>query len=150
MTFLAHETGHIFGLDHSFDQSTRKRETWSAPGEYYDEYDIMSAMNVSSHTHPRFGERGPLLCAANLDRMGWLPASRVWTGPINGSFSECLDLVPLGHPEIPGYLAARVGQYYIELRTRDQWDAGINRPCILIHRMDGMNATVIASDRDNW
>jgi len=150
VTFLAHETGHVFGFDHSFDQSGRKAETWSAPGEYYDKYDIMSAMNVFSHNHPRFGQRGPLLCTANLDRMGWLLSSRVWTGPINGSFSECLDLVPLGHPEMPGYLAAQVGPYYVELRTQDRWDAGIPRPCVLIHAMYGTNATVIASDRANW
>ena len=149
-TFLAHETGHLFGLNHSFDQSTRKTATWSAPGEYYDMHDIMSAMNVHSHFHPRFAQRGPLLCAANLDAMGWLPASRTWVEPISDSFTQCLDLVPLGHPEIPGYLAARVGNYYVEFRMNDRWDAGIPRPTILIHRMQGTNAVVMASDATNW
>jgi hypothetical protein len=46
VTFFGHETGHVFGLEHSFDQSTRKDASWSAPGEYFDMYDIMSAMNV--------------------------------------------------------------------------------------------------------
>src|SRR5258708_1365896 len=41
-TFFGHETGHVFGLQHSFDQSTRKAATWSAPGEYFDRQDIMS------------------------------------------------------------------------------------------------------------
>jgi hypothetical protein len=70
VTFLAHETGHIFGLDHSFDQSDRKVETWSSPGEYWDQYDIMSAKHVYSSHHPPFGPRGPRLNVANLDRMG--------------------------------------------------------------------------------
>jgi hypothetical protein len=150
VTFLAHETGHVFGLDHSYDQSTRKTNTWSAPGEYWDQHDIMSAMNVFSHSHPRFSQRGPLLCAPNLDRMGWLPRSRVWTKPRSGSFTECVDLVPLGHPELPGYLAAQIGQYYVELRTPDRWDAGIPRSCVLIHFLNGTNATVVASDAANW
>jgi hypothetical protein len=113
-------------------------------------HDIMSAMNVHSHLHPRFDQRGPLLCAGNLDRMGWLPASRVWSEPISGSFTQCLDLVSLGHPEKPGYLAARVGSYWVELRTRDGWDSGIPRAVILVHQMNGGNAVVMASDLPNW
>jgi hypothetical protein len=85
VTFLGHETGHVFGLEHSFDQSDRKLVDWSAPGEYFDMYDVMSAMNVylTYDRNQKFGGSGPLLCSANLDRMGWLPASRVWspTGP---------------------------------------------------------------------
>jgi hypothetical protein len=150
VTFLAHETGHLFGLSHSYDQSTRKTNTWSAPGEYWDRHDIMSAMNVHSHIHARFGQRGPLLCTANLDYMEWLPSSRVWREPITSSFSECIDLVPLGHPEIPGYLAAKIAGYHIEFRTRDRWDAGIPRATVLIHSMFGGNAVVMASDKANW
>ena len=79
VTFLAHETGHVFGLQHSFDQSNRKDATWSAPGEYYDKHDIMSAMNTYSASNEKFGKYGPLLCTPNLDSMGWLPPSRVWS-----------------------------------------------------------------------
>jgi hypothetical protein len=150
VTFLAHETGHLFDIDHSYDESTRKRKPWSAPGEYYDQYDIMSATNVFSHLHPRFDSRGPLLCAANLDLMEWLPASRVWREPIRDSFSECFDLVPLGHPEIPGYLAATIGGYHIEFRTKDRWDEGIPRAGVLIHDVSGTNAIIMASDQANW
>ncbi|NEI19782.1 hypothetical protein GUK30_10190 [Rhizobium leguminosarum] len=151
VTFLGHETGHLFGLAHSYDQSTRKRATWSAPGEYWDKYDIMSAMNVFHFDHPRFQQSGPLLCAPNLDRMGWLPRSRVWTEDVHGSFSECVDLVPLGHPEIPGYLAAQIGSLWIELRVPDRWDAGLpSRASVLIHTMMGSNAKIMASDKTHW
>lgn len=150
VTFLAHETGHLFGLNHSFDQSDRKDADWSAPGEYFDDYDIMSAMHVSSHTDPRFNQSGPLLCTANQDLMGWLPAARVWAPPEHQSSVTVFDLVSLGHPEIPGYLAARAGGNYIEFRTDDGWDSGLSRPCILIHALSGPNAVVIAQDRANY
>lgn len=150
VTFLGHETGHVFGLQHSFDQSDRKTDSWSAPGEYFDKYDIMSAMNVFSTSHQTFGRSGPLLCAANLDRMGWLPASRVWssTGG-NSSGSEEFDIVSMSHPEIPGFLAALVRGHYVEFRTKEDLDGGIPRPCVLIHSMAEANAIVIASDKQN-
>jgi hypothetical protein len=155
VTFLGHETGHVFGLQHSFDQSSRKDASWSAPGEYYDMYDIMSAMNVYSTYDLRLQQRGPLLCAANLDRMGWLDPSRVWSQyKTNSSWSDTFDLVSMSHPEIPGYLAARVNQLYIEFRTQELWDAGIPRPGVLIHVMNDPNAVIIASDlgsyTDDW
>jgi hypothetical protein len=151
VTFLAHETGHVFGLEHSFDQSPRKRQTWSAPGEYWDRYDVMSAMNVASTQHPRFGRRGPLLNVGNLDRMGWLPSARVWK-PTNGNSSTSyqFDLVSLGHPEIPGYLAAIVGDIYIEFRTQDGWDAGLSRPAVLLHHLIGDNTVILASNKTTW
>ncbi len=150
VTFLAHETGHLLGLNHSFDQSDRKDATWSAPGEYFDTYDIMSAMNVSNFIDPRFDQSGPLLCTANQDLMGWLPAARVWTPPSHQSSVTDIDLVSLGHPEVPGYLAARAGGYYIEFRTNDGWDAGLGQPCVLVHRLVGPNAVVIAQDKTSF
>src|SRR5262249_30299237 len=147
VTFLGHETGHVFGLEHSFDQSTRKDASWSAPGEYFDMYDIMSAMNVYDKWDARFQQCGPLLCAANLDRMGWLNAGRIWSQPsAQSSWSDSFDLVSMSHPEIPGYMAAHVGQYYVEFRTQEFWDAGIPRPGVLIHTMADPNAVIIASD----
>jgi hypothetical protein len=146
VTFMAHETGHVLGLEHSFDQSDRKAADWSSPGEYFDRLDIMSAMNVDSYDGGRFGQSGPLLCAANLDRMEWLPQDRVWSPREGGSTVTDVDIVSLGHPEVSGYLCARAGGYYIEFRTVDGWDEGIPRAGILIHRLGGNNAVVIAQD----
>jgi hypothetical protein len=151
VTFLGHETGHVFGLEHSFDESNRKDASWSAPGEYFDNYDIMSAMNTYSTSGPRFGSSGPLLCAANLDRMGWLPASRVWhaRGGNSSGYDE-FDIVSMSHPEIPGYLAAYAGGLYVEFRTDDDWDAAIPRPGVLLHHMVDPNAVVIAFDKATY
>lgn len=150
ITFLAHETGHTFGLKHSFDQSSRLKVWWSAPGEYYDKHDIMSAMNVYSGTHPGFNQYGPLLNAANLDRMGWLEAARTWTQPANNTTVATFELVSLGHREIPGYLAAKIRNLYIEFRTKDGWDGAIPRPAVLIHEMPGVNSVVMASDKAKY
>jgi hypothetical protein len=151
VTFLGHETGHVFGLEHSFDTSSRKDADWSQPGEYFDRLDIMSAMNVDSLDGQTFSPVGPLLATPNLDRMGWLDTARVWTpSSANSSSVEELELVSLGHPEIPGYLAVRIGELYVEFRTQDGWDAGISRPAVLIHRLVDPNAVVLASDPTNY
>jgi hypothetical protein len=150
VTFIAHETGHHFGLEHSFDESDRKNADWSAPGEYFDPYDIMSAMAVSAAPSARFSIAGPLACAPHLDRMGWLDRSRVWTPANKGSGSDILELVSLGHPEVPGYLAAQIGNHYVEFRTQDGFDAGIPQPTVLIHYLNDPNPIVLASDKTNW
>jgi hypothetical protein len=151
VTFLGHETGHVFGLAHSFDTSSRKDASWSAPGEYYDMHDIMSAMNVYGDGGSPFGEAGPLLAAPNLDRMGWLDPSRVWTPPLSGGSSQDeLDLVSLGHAEVSGYIAAKIGNLYIEFRTKDGWDKAIPYPAVLIHSLREPNAVVLPSDPVNY
>jgi hypothetical protein len=147
VTWLAHETGHVFGLGHSFDESSRRLETWSQPGEYCDRYDVMSAMYVDHTDHPLFGAQGPLLCTPNLDLMDWLPAARVWRAPQSGSsWSDTVELVSLSRPETPGYLAAVVGDKYIELRTREGWDGALPRAGVLIHRLTGPNAVILAKE----
>jgi hypothetical protein len=150
VTFLAHETGHIFGLEHSFDHSTRRAVSWSAVGEYFDRQDIMSAMNVNSDTGHRFSPRGPLLNVANLDRMGWLPAARVWHPMKNSSETYEIDIVALEHPEVPGYLAAQTGIGILaEFRMRDSFDGGLARPAVLFHEPANPNSYIIASDVAN-
>ena len=119
---------------------------WSAPGEYYDEHDIMSAMNAYYYEHPRFGPSGPLLCAAFMDYMGWLDPSRLWTPPHSGSWRDTLELVSLGHPEVPGYLAAKVDDsLYVEFRTNDGWDQGLPRATVLIHELSGNTAVAMTT-----
>jgi hypothetical protein len=152
VTFLAHETGHLFGLEHSFDHSARVLvpEWPSAPGEYYDRHDIMSAMNVDSDAGHRFSPRGPLLNVANLDRMGWLPAARIWQSMKNSSHSYEVDIVALEHPEVAGYLAARAGAWIAEFRIPSSFDGGLMRPAILFHNESANpNSAIIASDAVN-
>ncbi len=152
VTFLAHETGHVFGLEHSFDTSDRILMPWpSAPGEYYDRHDIMSAMNVNGDAGHRFSPRGPLLSAANLDRMGWLPPARVWRSLKSSSDIYDVDIVALEHPEVGGYLAAQAGGWIAEFRMADGFDAGLPRPAVLFHNESAdPNSCIVASDPVNF
>jgi hypothetical protein len=136
-TFLAHELGHCFGPNDSFDESDRLWIGEVTPGLYWDEYDIMSARHVHAFDHPRWGRTGPLMCAANQDYIGWLPADRVWS-PIPGSNQvETVDIVALGHnADVKGPVCVKIDNWYIEFRTRDGFDAGLPRPCVLIHTIN--------------
>lgn len=95
-----------------------------------------------------FDESGPLLNAANLDAMGWLATSRVWTSSstTNSSQTDSFDLLSLGYPELTGFLAARVGSIYIEFRTRDRWDSGVPYNAVLLHVLSGENSIILTSD----
>lgn len=153
VTFLAHETGHVFGLEHSFDTSTRiKMPSWpSAPGEYYDRHDIMSAMNVDGDTGHRFSPRGPLLNVPNLARMGWLPGARVWRSMKNSSDSYEVEIVALEHADMGGYLAAQSGGWIAEFRMPDGFDGGLARPAVIFHNESAdPNSVIIASDAVNF
>ena len=148
-TFIAHEMGHNFGLGHSFDTTSRKLADWSAPGEYWNRYDIMSAMNVHSLAHGAYVNIGPRLCAHFVNAKGWMPSDRIWTRPGSSggrSFYQTLNIVALGHREQPGYLMADLGGYTVEFRMQEDWDSNIPRAAILIHQIKEGTPYLIASD----
>ena len=50
---MSHEVGHGFTLSHSFsDDPAYQNATWSAMGEYDDQWDLMSYANVLSTLEP--------------------------------------------------------------------------------------------------
>jgi len=125
---LAQEMGHAYGLAHSsMDGSS---------AEYKDPWDVMSANNSWMTAHPQYELIGPGLNAWNMRGRGWLDESRVWKANAN-IYDETVELRPLFHYALPGFIAAELaGEFLIEFRTRDGWDAGIPRPAILVHRFD--------------
>lgn len=174
-TFIAHEMGHGFGLLDSFDNSSKTLPgcEWCPPGAYLDPWDIMSAMNVHTFNHSDFGSSGPILNAQNMKAIGWLDDSRIWNQLENRlnswkqscitynpnalfspssqviEFSETVNLSPLNHPEISGYLAVQIFDYLIEFRLGDGWDDGIPKPTFLIHKGSGDLSTLILFDDTN-
>ncbi|MEZ4363441.1 MAG: FG-GAP-like repeat-containing protein [Kofleriaceae bacterium] len=140
-TFLAHETGHTFGYEHSWDDSGRQAATWSGPGEYWDHWDIMSAMNVYGFTSPLGVSAGPGLNAPYANKMSFIPAHRrVQLNQGTTAQSTRLNLAAVGRPEANGSLYVRIGannadHYTLEFRMKSAWDQGIPRDTVLLHRV---------------
>lgn len=140
-TFLAHEVGHGFGFEHSWDDTTRKTDTWSSPGEYWDLWDVMSAMNVHRFNTGTIGVAGPGLNAPYMNRNSFIPAHRrVQLNPTTTAQSYRNNLADLAHPEANGPLYLRVGannndHYTVEYRVKGGFDQAIPRNTVLIHRV---------------
>jgi hypothetical protein len=75
---------------------------------------------------------GPGLNTWNMRGRAWLDESRVYTNAV-ASFDVVVELRPLHRRDLPGFLAAQVGNYLVEFRVQHDWDAGIPRACILVH-----------------
>jgi hypothetical protein len=132
LTGVAHEVGHGLGLTHS------RRE--GAVESYGDLWDIMSAYKVRYNhagSHNEDPDRpyhtyGPGLNVVNMQIQGWLDLSRVYTFPTTGAGQ--VTLRPLHRRDLEGYLAARVGQLWIEFRMNELWDSATEGPVVLLHR----------------
>jgi hypothetical protein len=133
-TFNCHEIGHGSDLDHS----------WRARPdvEYGDQWDIMSALRVWTFKN-KFGDNGPGMNACNLNRLGAIPASRIWRPP-SKSGSTTITLAALNRPDADGYLMASIPPaagaasktaYVVEFRQKRGWDAGIPRDTVLLHEV---------------
>jgi hypothetical protein len=149
-TFAAHEMGHGYGLDHTFDDTGTVYDPGSdgRPGAYGNGWDIMSAQTFGNSDPTfvgAFGNTGPRLNALNLNKLGWLAADRMSTW--NGA-SQTVTLAALNHPESGGYFMVKVpidasnaNHYYtVEFRRKTDWDFGIPQDTVLINelRPDGL------------
>ncbi len=149
-SLLGQEMGHGYGLNHS------RRE--GSTVDYTDPFDVMSTDAGRSAPHPvytdldLFGqpvyEIGPGLNAANMGSKGWLDMTRVWTDPRTARISTTVQLRPLHSRHLPGYLAARFGEYFIEFRMNTGWDALVP-PCVLVHRFEGGSSYLVPDEDGN-
>lgn len=151
-TFIAHEMGHGFGLDHSFGESPTPCASGDGrPGAYCDMFDIMSAMNVHSFQDAENRRSGPTLNALSRERLGWLPISRVWNAQVPHR-AETVTLAPINRPDIDGYLLAKFtapsrdpsqatpSTFTVEFKEAMGWDRGFLSDHVFIHevRADGL------------
>ena len=147
---IAHEFGHLLGLQHSqgssvppvSDQKLVLPDTspyfsgsknW-VQTEYGDRACVMSVQNVWLN---RDG-KGPTLCGPYLRQMGVIPDAKILSMP-PGLVEWAQDLAPLRDPEslLPQLLRFRTPtnpelEYFIEFRVNDSWDAGIPNPGLMV------------------
>lgn len=138
---VAHEGGHGIGLDHSFSNDpTYRNADWAAIGEYDDPWDAMSWANSFRATTP-FGDAPASLVGPHLDRLGWLPRSRVVVHGASGAAVATYTLAATNVPGSAGVLLLRVPfdpgdlfRYYtVEFRRQIGWSSGIPADTVLIH-----------------
>lgn len=125
---LGQEMGHGYGLDHA--------RLDGSDADYQDPWDVMSTWDSAYMLdNPDFTLVGPAMNAWNMRARGWLDETRVWTsyGVTGGSV---IKLRPLHRRDLSGFLAAQIGEYLVEFRVPQSWDAAIPRACVLIHRFE--------------
>lgn len=147
---LGQEMGHAYLLDHS--------RLWGSEDDYGDTFDVMSAWATDTAPHPDYAEAmitngepvfqiGPTLNAANMDCIGWLDHTRVWENQ-SGAVNTTIKLRPLHRRDLPGYLAARFGDYYIEFRGGEAWDAGFD-PAVFVHVLEDGRSYLVPDNAGN-
>jgi hypothetical protein len=130
--------GHAYGLSHS--------RLYGSTEDYRDPWDVMSTASALMAAHPSFTELdvrgqpvfrlGPGLNAANMWSLDWLDLSRVWSSTSNTQVNTTVELRPLHRRDLPGFLAVRFQDYFVEFRTDAGWDAAVT-PTVLVHTFKG-------------
>jgi hypothetical protein len=144
-SYLGQEMGHTYGLAHS------RRD--GSVDDYQDPFDVMSTANAQMSAHPVYTERqrqngspvfviGPGLNAANMDAMGWLDESRIWSGSLGKTTDATVQLRPLHRTDLPGFLAMRFGPYLVEFRMNEAWDAAVP-PSVQVHYFEDGHSYIV-------
>lgn len=150
--FAAHEMGHSYGLGHSFsNDSSYQNAPWSAPGEYDDPWDEMSAQHVYGWDTSRYGNGGVGLNAYGRDKLGFLPGDRIRTVGADDATSTTLTLASLQTPATDGALLVRIPfdpadlfhYYTVEYQRKTGWTRGIPADTVLIHEVKHGRPTLI-------
>ena len=132
---LGQEMGHGYGSDHSgLDGST---------AEYGDPWDTMSTWSPFSAGNADYSRIGPGLNAVNMRLRGWLNEDRVVVVPRTDTVTRDVVLGPL-HDRGLSAAALDIAGFLVEFRMNDRWDAGIPRPCVLVHRVQGNRSYLMA------
>jgi hypothetical protein len=142
--FICHETGHGFGLPHSFSANPDV--------EYGDGWDVMSWDTTTFDFQINFrGAQGKAtvgLNARNLEALNAVPARRGWV-QTQPDFSEQITLDPLNQTPMGshGFLVAKIAPnatqprrpndswFTLECRRKAGWDQSIPENAILVHEV---------------
>jgi hypothetical protein len=77
-----------------------------------------------------------------MNAMGWLDDTRVYNIFGSGAYSNIVQLRPLHRHDLPGHLAIRFGEYFIEFRMNERWDAAFG-PTVLIHTYENGHSYIV-------
>ena len=153
VSFATHEMGHSYGWGHSFDDTTRKNADWSAPGEYFDPWDIMSAMAIHGFNNHQGVTSGPEMNAPYKTLKSFLPAQRMFTvsQPAGDIVAATYSIAAINRPEANGLLMLRIGTdnndyYTVEFRQKSGWDRGIPRDGVLVHRVQNGRSILLTEN----
>jgi hypothetical protein len=138
---LGQEMGHGYGLDHA-----RKE---GSTADYQDPWDVMSVYAADMQPNADWGTIGPGLNAWSMRSQGWLDESRVYT--FNGALSdEGVELRPLHRRDLGGYLAASLGEFLVEYRPKERWDAAFPRSAVFVHRFNDNHPYIMPGTNGNY
>jgi hypothetical protein len=145
---ICHEMTHQFGEpDHSWDFTTRK--VGGAPGEYWDQTDIMSAQNCwftpQTATNP-FSGSGPHHCMFWKDKFGWLDGTtirRISDTDLDERYDHTFTLYSRNEPVAERLNCIQFLDIWVELDVStgkgnnvfyDDFDTGLRGSGVVIHQ----------------
>lgn len=151
---ICHEMTHQFGEpDHSWDFTTRT--VGGAPGEYWDQTDVMSAQNCwfakQTPTDP-FSGSGPHHCMFWKDKFGWLDdttITRIGDADLESRYDQTFTLYSRNEPVAERLNCIQFLDIWVELDVNtdkgdnvffDDFDTGLPASGVVIHQR-GMAAS---------
>lgn len=160
--FVEHEMGHALGLYHGFGEQPTTCATTGGPGEYCNPFTMMSYALVTDfilkeREHPPWDDvrGGPGLNARELEKLGAIDFTRIWTAP-SVPFSQTVTLAAVNRPDVEAPLMARFtaasrtgtgeNTYVLEYREPTKWDRGFPGPMVLIYEVRTARKFVLLTD----
>jgi hypothetical protein len=145
---ICHEMTHQFGEpDHSWDFTNRA--VGGAPGEYYDQTDVMSAQNcwfAKKTAKDPFSGSGPHHCMFWKDKFGWLDGTtirRITDKDLNKGFDQTFTLYSRNEPVYARLNCIQFLDIWVELNVNtdkgdnvfyDDFDTGLTGSGVVIHQ----------------